>query len=76
MQERHFRIEQNPIDLRVIHVPRGNLNRRQAAAVTECLPSDTCDAIRDRDARESGAITEGPYTDAGDRIAFNGCRYG
>ena len=32
MQERHLRIEQNPIDLRVIHIPRVNLNRRQAGA--------------------------------------------
>ena len=34
MQERHLRIEQNPIDLRVIHVHRGDFNSRQGAATS------------------------------------------
>ena len=51
MQERHFRIEQNPINNRVIHVPRANLNCRQAGALTEGSPPDASDTIRDRDAR-------------------------
>ena len=74
MQERPFRIEQNPIDDRVIHVPRANPNGRQAAALKEGIISDAGDTVRDRDAGQAAAGLEGPNSDTGDRIAFNGVR--
>ena len=68
MQERHLRIEQNPIDLRVIHVSRGNLNRRQGAATSEGASPDVGNAIRNRDARKVAAVQEGLPSDTGDAI--------
>jgi hypothetical protein len=44
-QHRLLCIEQNPIDIRVIHVPRANLNRRQAAAGREGCKPDAADKI-------------------------------
>ena len=51
MQERHLRIEQNPIDLRVIYVPRANLNPRQGRAIAEGGLPNAGDTVRDRDTR-------------------------
>ena len=71
-QHRLFFIEQNPIDIRVIHVPPANRNRRQAGAVTEGASPDAGDTIGNRDARQAGAGLEGFVPDAGDRFIFNG----
>ncbi len=65
-QHRLLCIEQNPIDLRVIHVPRANLNRRQGAAPSEGTFPDAGDVVTNRDARQAGAIKEGATPDAGD----------
>ena len=68
MKERHFRIEQNPIDTRVIHVPRANHDTGKATALTKGIHPDAGDAVRDRDARQVGAETEGTIPDAGDAV--------
>ena len=66
-QQRLLFIKQNPIDIRVIHVSRANLNRRQAGAFVEGSP-DAGNAVRDRDARQAAAALEGPIPDAGNAI--------
>ena len=68
MQRSLFFIKQNSIKARIIHVSRANLNRRQAAAVTEGPSPDTGDAVRNGDARQAGAALEGQKSDAGDAI--------
>ena len=70
MQERHFRIEQNPINSRVIHVPHANLNCRQIGAPAECSVSDASDAVGYRDARQAGAGLEGYVPDAGHAFRY------
>ena len=67
-------IEQNSIYARVVHVPRANLNRRQAAAATEGAHSDTGDTIRNRDARQVNAAREGPISDTGDAVGDRDAR--
>ena len=37
-------------------------------AFFKCCVLDTCDAIRNCDARQAGAATEGSWSDAGDAI--------
>ena len=68
MQERHFRIEQNPIDLRVIRVPCANLNHRQGRATDEGSIANAGDAIRNGYADQARAATEGIKPEAGDAI--------
>ena len=68
MQRSLFFIKQNSIKARIIHVSRANLNRRQAAAVTEGPSPDTGNAIRNGDARQAGAALEGQNSDPGDAI--------
>ena len=72
MQERHLRIEQNPIDLRVIHVPRANFNSRQGAATSEGSIPNAGNAVTNGDTRQAAAVIEGKRPDAGDRITLNG----
>ena len=74
MQHRLLCIEQNPIDLRVIHVPRTNLNRRQVGAESEGRNPDAGDAVTNRDARQAAAATEGRLPDAGDTIGDGDAR--
>ena len=59
MQERHLLVEQNSIKARIIHVSRANLNSRQGATPIEGCISDTGNAIRNGDARQTGAVSEG-----------------
>ena len=68
MQVRLFFIEQNPIDIRVSHVPRANLNHRQAGAAKEGKSPVAGDTITNRDARQASAVFEGIYPDADDAI--------
>ena len=76
MQHRLLCIEQNPIDLRVIHVPRANLNCRQAAAAIEGPCPDAGNAVTNRDARQVAAFIEGQTPDAGDSLTFDSRRNG
>ena len=64
MQVGHFRIEQNPIDLRVVCVPRANLNRPQGQAITKGSISNTSNAIWDRDTCQATTIKEAVITNA------------
>ena len=68
-QNRFLCIEQYPIDSSEIHVPRANLNRRQAFAATEGPIPDAGDAIRYRNTRQVAAVTEGNSPDAGNAIS-------
>ena len=74
MQHRLFFIKQNPIDFRVIHVPRANLDARQAAAAREGTLPDAGDAVGYRDARQAAAVSEGIRPNAGDRFSFDSRR--
>ena len=69
MQERHLLIEQNPIDRRVIHVLRANLNHRQGRGIGEGSRANAGNAVRDRDACEAGAEPEGFCPNGDDAIA-------
>ena len=51
MQHSLIFIEQNPIDIRKIHVPCANLGTGQATTAKEGITFDAGNAIRDRDAR-------------------------
>ena len=68
MQERHFRIEQNPIDNCEIHVPRANVNCRQGATMREGTRSDVDETAGQSHARQAGALTESVDANAGDAI--------
>ena len=70
MQHRLLFIKQNPINIRVIHVPRTKLNCRQAFAAAEGHLPDTGDSIWNCDARQA-AVTEGPKADVGDAIWYS-----
>ena len=79
MQDPHLRFDeiisegfhQNPIDPRVSHVSRANLNRCQAGAITEGEIPDGSDVVANRDAREAAATKEGIIPDGGDRLSLN-----
>ena len=68
MQERHFRIEQNPIDNCEIHVPRANVNCRQGATMREGTRSDMDETAGQSHARQAGALTESVDANAVDAI--------
>ena len=74
MQQTHFRIEQNPIDLRVIHISWANLNRPQGHATTKgCIPN-AGDAIWNRDTFQAAAIQEAVITNAFNAIRNRNAR--
>ena len=49
---------------------------RQAAAIIEGVPPDAFNTVRNRNTRKGVAFLEGPFTDTGDRLAFDSRRYG
>ena len=74
MQERHFCIEQNPIDARVIYVPRVNLNGREAAAAIEGRITDAGETAGQGNVFQAGASIEGPIPDTGDAVGDRDAR--